>query len=149
MGDTVDLDEIISAFEGLRGQKNQAKIDAALSRKFSLSELSEAYKDASPEEREEFRQLFGGTPAQVVSEEPAPKPKETPKPKRRRETAPPEPKNTRPGRRAGQVYDYDVDEGGQVIKLDVARVYNGPDEDEDVEIPDAPDEDEDEDEDAA
>jgi hypothetical protein len=137
MGHSLDLDDVISVFEGMRGKKDREQIEEALSRKFSLSELSQAYRDASPEEREEFRQLFGGTPAQVVSEEPA-KPREVPKPKRKRETAPPEPKNTREGRKSGRPYTWDVDEGGQVISLDVARIYSGPDEDEEVEIPDAP-----------
>lgn len=142
----VDLDEIIDALQGVRKKKSEDAVAAALNRKFSLGELKEAWHDASPEEREEFRQLFGGTPATIAAEaqpeaEPKPKPKARPKPKREAE-----PKPTRAGRRTGNVYNWDVDDGGQVIKLDVARVYSGPDEDEEVEIPDAPEPEDDEDE---
>lgn len=41
---------------------------------------------------------------------------------------------TRPGRRSGQVYAWDVDDDGKVVKLDVAKVYNGPDEPDRVEL---------------
>jgi hypothetical protein len=46
---------------------------------------------------------------------------------------------TRPGRRSGNVYDWDVDEDGKVVRLDTAKVYSGDDEPERVEIPAADD----------
>lgn len=136
----VDLDELIDALQGVKKRKNDEAVAAALNRKFSLAELKEAWASASPEEREEFRQLFGGTPVQVASEDTTAEPeKEKPKkkpPLRAVKEAPP--KRTRPGRKAGQVYAYDIDDDGQRVELDVARVYNGPDEDDEVEVPDAP-----------
>lgn len=50
---------------------------------------------------------------------------------------PPKPR-TRPGRKSGSVYDWDVDDQGQVVKLDTAKVYGGDDEPESVELPDPP-----------
>lgn len=48
---------------------------------------------------------------------------------------PPSPKKTRPGRKAGNAYMWDVDESGNVRKLDIAHVYNGQDEPDTVELP--------------
>lgn len=46
-------------------------------------------------------------------------------------------RRTRPGRRSGSVYNWTVDdESGKVVKLDIARVYDGPDEPERVELDD-------------
>ena len=49
---------------------------------------------------------------------------------------PPKPKRTRPGRRAGNVYDWDVDADGRVVRLGTAKVYNGDDEPDQVDLPD-------------
>lgn len=146
----IELDELIDALQGIKKRKNDDAVTQALNRKFSMADLREAWENATPEERSEFRELFGGTPVEVAKEnqqptEEKPKPKAKPKPK-------PEPveKPTRAGRKSGQAYDWDVDEGGQVIPLNVARVYSGPDEDDEVEIPDPPEAEESEDdEDAA
>lgn len=46
-------------------------------------------------------------------------------------------KKTRPGRKSGNAYDWDVDERGQVVPLGMARVYGGDDEDDEVELRDA------------
>lgn len=48
----------------------------------------------------------------------------------------PKPKKTRPGRKSGNVYDWDVDDAGQLVRLDTAKVYAGDDEPDRVEIPD-------------
>lgn len=45
-------------------------------------------------------------------------------------------KRKRPGRKAGAAYDFDVDDDGRVIPLEVARVYTGDDEPDEVELPD-------------
>lgn len=44
-------------------------------------------------------------------------------------------KRYRPGRRSGNAYDFDVDDKGQVVRLDVARIYQGEDEPDRVELP--------------
>ena len=41
---------------------------------------------------------------------------------------------TRPGRKRGAAYDWDVDEDGEVRRLDVARIYDGDDEPDTVEL---------------
>lgn len=51
----------------------------------------------------------------------------------------PKPKKTRPGRKSGNVYDWDVDGDGKVVRLDTAKVYSGDDEPDRVEIPTADD----------
>lgn len=50
---------------------------------------------------------------------------------------------TRPGRKAGQAYDYDVDDDGRIVSLSVAQVYSGEDEPDEVQLPDDDDGDED------
>ena len=47
-----------------------------------------------------------------------------------------EEKETRPGRKSGQAYDWDVDANGNVYDLDVATVWTGKDEPDEVEIED-------------
>lgn len=49
----------------------------------------------------------------------------------------PKPKKTRPGRTPGMAYDWDVDDEGNVIDLDMARVYSGDPEPDEVELPQA------------
>lgn len=51
------------------------------------------------------------------------------------EPPPPAKAKTRPGRRQGQAYNWWVDEDGNVVQLDVARIYNEPDEPDEVELP--------------
>jgi hypothetical protein len=135
----LDIEDILqTALDAVKGKKTQAKIDEALTRKFTLAELSAAYRDANDEERAEFRNTFGGTPRQVVDEtKPKDEPKSKPKPKLR-EVPPPEPKPMREGRKSGQAYDWDVDEDGHQFSLGFARVYSGPDEDDEIELPPAP-----------
>lgn len=48
-----------------------------------------------------------------------------------------ETKRTRPGRKSGQVYKWDVDDDGNVVELDIPKVFSGEDEPERVELPDA------------
>ena len=48
---------------------------------------------------------------------------------------PPATKKTRPGRRNGNVYSWDVDEAGNVVELDTAKVFQGDDEPDEVEVP--------------
>lgn len=47
---------------------------------------------------------------------------------------PPKPK-TRAGRKSGNAYDWDVDDDGKVVRLDMAKVYTGEDEPDEVEVP--------------
>jgi hypothetical protein len=142
----LDLEDVLSEMlASIQGKKTKAKLEEALTRKFSLADLKEAYANASEDERAEFRELLGGTPAEVSAEsEPEAKPK--PKPKLRSVPKPEkEPTVTRQGRKSGQAYDYDVDEDGQVTKLGFARVYSGPDEEDEVEVPPAPEPEEEDD----
>lgn len=45
--------------------------------------------------------------------------------------------STRPGRKKGNLYDWDVDEAGNVVRLDIPHVYSGDDEEDEVELPQA------------
>lgn len=63
-------------------------------------------------------------PAASGGDKPAPAPDDKPPPERR----------TRPGRKTGQAYDWDVDEQGKVTKIGVATIYSGEDEPDEVEI---------------
>lgn len=82
------------------------------------AKLEKDESDESEGEEEEER---------TAAKKPAPKPKsEDDRPERR----------VRPGRKSGAAYQWWVDdETGEVIKLDTARIYDGPDEPEEVEIP--------------
>lgn len=144
----LELEDVLqTALDAVRKQKSDSKIDELLSRRFSLADLREAWSNASPEEKEEFRKEFGGSPAQIVEEGKEEKsPPKSPRQKPAKAAKEEAPKRTRAGRKSGGAYPFDIDDGGRVIPLSVARVYNGPDEPDEVELPD---EDEDEDEDAA
>lgn len=63
-----------------------------------------------------------------------------PKKKREKNDDPPAAKRTRPGRKSGQAYDWDVDDGGNVRRLDFGKIYSGDDEPDEVELPDDDDE---------
>lgn len=45
---------------------------------------------------------------------------------------------TRPGRKQGQAYNWETDDDGQVVPLNVARIWNEPDEEDEVALPPAP-----------
>ncbi len=98
---------------------------------------AQARLEALEERYDRLEKLYieqGGTPPaddddDDQDDEPAPKPKKKQKPA-------PAPKPTRPGRRNGQAYDWDVDDDGNVIRLDVATVFSGEDEPDEVELPD-------------
>ena len=56
--------------------------------------------------------------------------------------SPPPRTATRPGRRRGNAYDYDLDDKGRPVKLSTARIYSGDDEPDEIEYElDAEDED--------
>lgn len=47
-------------------------------------------------------------------------------------------RRTRPGRKKGMLYDWSVDDDGNVVELDIATLYSGDDEDDEVELPPEP-----------
>lgn len=73
----------------------------------------------------------------VADDEPPPPPPPTDDDGGDDEPPPPPPpaRRTRPGRRSGNAYDWDVDEDGSVRKLSTAKVYQGADEPDEVELP--------------
>lgn len=85
------------------------------------AKVDDALEDVTDEERELIRAHRAGTP----------KPKRETKPKEE-----PKPRRTRPGRKSGMLYEWHVDDDGNVIKTDIPTVYNGPDEEQEVELPD-------------
>lgn len=48
-------------------------------------------------------------------------------------------RRTREGRKRGQAYDWTLNDDGEVVRLDVARVWNEDDEDDRVDLPDRKD----------
>lgn len=50
------------------------------------------------------------------------------------------PRRTRPGRKSGAAYDWEIDDSGKVQKLRIPRVFSGEDEPDEVELPGEDDE---------
>lgn len=114
----------------------QADRDAEAKKK--LAELEGAALSADDRElldwarkfRAELEKDDGGNPPAApgrVPSDPEQKPKED-------DPKPPAARKTRPGRKSGMAYQWTVDDTGKVEKLDLARVYSGPDEPDEVEI---------------
>ncbi len=120
--------------------EEKAELDAA--EKKRIDELA-AQPRLSPEDVEWVQRMKADLESETSGEpEPDEEPEaaveeEKPRKKAKAKTDEP-PKRTRPGRKTGAVYGFHVDEAGQVQKLDIGRVYSGPDEPDEVEVPDPP-----------
>lgn len=125
-------------------------------KKLTGSELLEAIKELDKDSRAEVRKLLADVEDEIEDEEDDDGKKKTPKIKKEDEDDDDGKKKTtkvrtRPGRKSGRAYGWWIDDDGEVIKLDIARVYSGEDEPDEVDLlPKKDDEDEDEeDEDVA
>ena len=126
----LDEDDAREAEEALEGRL--AKLEEG--RKLTVSDFRDALSTLSDDERDEVVSLLVGEDrwkAAQASEnldetdddeggEPEPEPE-------RKAT-------TRPGRKSGQAYEYDVDDEGNVVPSDVALIYTGEDEEDEVEL---------------
>lgn len=133
-------DEIEADEEGEKAEQQRKELEdlkakalsdddrAVLDRARALLAELDAERDADDGERDEKKD------DDEAKAKPKPKPKQ--KAKADDDEAPPA-KPTRPGRKSGDAYDWWVQDDGTVVKLDVARVYDGPDEPDEVELPDS------------
>jgi hypothetical protein len=124
----------------------EARFKALEERKpnFNIGDFVAALENASDEELDALEgTVLEGLVRETVREgEREPPPDDDngkPKPTADDDDAPPARK--RPGRKSGQVYDWWVDETGEVVPLKMARVYTGEDEDDEVDLPAKPDDD--------
>lgn len=130
----MDDEDALSELDELK-----AKLDAGFT--VTPAMIRQAIDEAEPQERAAMREWL----RELVKDDDAPPPPDPPTDPPADPPADPPPGDpppavpTRPGRKSGSAYAWDVDEDGRVIDLDVARIYNGPTEDERVVLP--PDED--------
>lgn len=134
----VDVEKLLdTALQEVRSSKQKDELEERFNRleqrNVSMSDVMSALEKASDEELDALKHtILGGQAAEIQAEREAQeaaeqdtKPKPTPAEKPR----------TRPGRKSGAAYDWWIDdESGEVVKLPVARVYTGEDEDDEVEI---------------
>ena len=129
LADELDRDDERVTIEALRAEVEELK-----GRKPSREEIVSVLAELDDDERAEL-----GLPVRETEEI-----EEEAEPKRKRKgklQAAPEPEQEqeapklRPGRKSGNAYAWDVDEQGQVVGLNHAKVYMGEDEPDEVEIP--------------
>lgn len=110
-------------------------------KRVSIADIREAISEAPPEERAQLRAIL----AEELDGAPAPKSDDEPKPPRKKKDPPaptPSGRKTRPGRKSGMAYDWDVDDDGKVYRSPTAMIYSGEDEPDEVEMfPEPEDED--------
>lgn len=144
MTDNVSADDLLEQWlkagqELLAARKGSAREQALEDRLAAIEtrfeekpddEKQDALGDLDDDERELIRQHRAGValPTPNVDDPPADDAdadddESKPKPK------------TRPGRRSGGAYKFDVDDDGNVVRLDIPKIYNGPDEPNAVELP--------------
>lgn len=123
-------------------------LDELKNRKLTGAELVEAIKSLPPESRAEVRAALAEAKEEIENEEKdgkrtkETKTEDTKDEKNKKD----EKRRTRPGRKSGRAYGWWIDEEGEVIKLDIARVYSGEDEPDEVDLLPKQDDDDDEDE---
>lgn len=137
----LDMEQLLrQALAEIEAQKERQSLEerfAALEERLDASgqeltatRIREVLLEATPEEREAWRDAIDG-----LMEPRAPVP--PPEPPAPPEPPPPEPglRSTRPGRKQGMAYSWWVDDEGNVYQLDTARVWNEPDEEDEVPLP--------------
>lgn len=114
--------------EGESSQALHARIEAleARAEEAPKAELADALGELTDDERELIREYreSATTPPKPKQEKPV---EEGPEAK---------PSRTRPGRKSGALYEFTVDDAGNVQRVDIPTVYSGPDEPDEVELPD-------------
>lgn len=152
-----DIKTILSRLlKELDDEEKNELLDSLKNRKLTGDELVAAIKELPPESRAEVRAALAEVTEDLQDEEE----KKKPKPKSEEtgdedddedDDAKPKSKaRIRPGRKSGRAYGWWIDDDGEVVKLDIARVYSGPDEPDEVELfPRDENEDDDDEEDVA
>lgn len=154
-----DIKKVLSRLlEELDAEDKDELLDELKNRKITAAELVDAIKSLPPESRKEVRAALIEVEEEIEEEE---EDSTTSKKKVRKSESDDVDEDdndeedgkkktkarTRPGRKSGHAYDWWVDEDGKLVRLDIARVYSGPDEPDKVEmLPVDEDEDEDDEE---
>lgn len=133
-----DMKKILQRLvEEMDKEDRETILEELKGKKLTGGELLEAIKELDAESRAEVRQLLAEVQEEVKEEEKEEEKKEEEKEDETEDEAEDKKKNkarTRPGRKSGRAYGWWIDEDGEVIKLDIARVYSGPDEPDEVEL---------------
>jgi hypothetical protein len=129
LADELDAEDHAAAEEELRAKVDrleaaQGKGGLSPEQQAVLDRAQKLLDELDEEERLEREKNAGGGGAATVDTGGNPVP-----------PAPPADKKTRPGRKSGMAYDWDVDDDGKVVKADTAIVWTGADEDDEVELP--------------
>lgn len=137
--------------EELDAEDEKELIEALKGKKLTADELLAAIRELPPESKKEVREALADV-QEEIEEEDKTKPKTKKKEEETEEEEKEKPKNkkarTRPGRKSGRAYDWWVDEEGEVVRLDIARIYSGEDEPDEIEMfPKDEDEDDDDEDD--
>lgn len=126
-------DRMREALDADEREERESKLDARLEKiEQSITELRAAPGE-DDDELAALAQQLKETREELAELKKA---KAKPKPKAKPADDDDAPK-TRQGRKSGNAYDWDVDDDGNVRKLDIARVYQGEDEPDEVELPEA------------
>lgn len=119
----------------LDSEEEKELLESLKGKKLTHEELLEAIRSMPPEHRKEVREALAEVKEEIEEEEetkPKPKPTAEEEEEEEEET---KPKNrTRPGRKSGKAYGWWVGEDGEIVKLDIARIYTGEDEPDEVEM---------------
>jgi hypothetical protein len=110
-------------------------LDSLKNKKLTSEEVLNAIRDLPPEARSEIRELLQEKKEEVEEEEETEETDST-KVKETKETNSKDnsKRRIRPGRKSGRAYGWWIDDDGEVVKLDIARIYSGPDEPDEVEL---------------
>lgn len=150
-----DMKEILRRLlEEVDKEEKDELLDSLKGKKLTGEELLEAIRGLPPEARKEVREALADVKEELEEEEEK-KPKVrkaelTDEEKEEEEEEEKKPKTrTRPGRKSGRAYGWWVDDKGEVIPLDIARIYSGEDEPDTVELLPKDEEEEEEEEETA
>lgn len=104
-------------------------------KKLTGSELLEAIKELDADSRAEVRKLLAEVEEEIKEEKKEEKDDKKEEKEDEKEDEKKDPKRrTRPGRKSGRAYGWWIDDDGEVVKLDIARVYSGEDEPDEVDL---------------
>lgn len=133
LADELDNEDALDELDDIRERVNAASPVSAAQ---ILDLIEQAPADEQADLRRRLRELVADPDAPVGDPPPPPAPDPDPDPDPAPAPDPPPPaRRTRPGRKSGRPYSFDVDDEGNVRDLDTAKIYNGPDEDDEVELP--------------
>lgn len=147
MADTKEV--LRRVLKELDEEEKSELLESLKGKKLTSDELLAAIRELPPEARKEVREALADVKEDIEEED-----KDKKKTKTKIESTEDDeeedkdkkaPKTrTRPGRKSGRAYGWWIDDDGEVVKLDIARVYSGPDEPDEVDLLPKANDDEDE-----